>query len=128
MAGITLTNLAGYTWGIASAETGINVEKLTVKASGEKYEQKDFQGRFVGRVDYGIKQHYTITGALTAAYTPAIGALVTLTNAMTLGGESAGANFLEDVEISYENNKPAMITINTTRYEDIASTVTQTTL
>lgn len=129
MAGsITLTNLANYSLGVGNDETSINIQKLSVKASGDKIEVKDKIGHIIGRVDYAIRQEYTVEGMVegsTGALAANIGAILTVAGVMTLGGISAGACIMEDITVDYETGQLAKVNYKLMRYPDIPGTATQ---
>ena len=134
MAGsITLTNLGGYSLGIANDETAINVQKLSVKADTKKTMVQDKIGHQVGRVDNELHQEYNIEGFVTGttgimAATEQIGILITLANVISFGGVSAGSTLLDDAQVNYESAVLAKVNYKATRYPDIPGTATQTTI
>ena len=130
---ITLTNLAGYNLGVPSAEAGINVQKVSVKASAEKVEVKDRLGHIIGRVDHSLKQEYTIEGyinGVTGITSEMIGALTTVASANTIGMGTLtpGAFILEDIQRDDETMTLSKLTYKVSHYPDIPSTATQTNL
>jgi hypothetical protein len=126
---ITLTNLAGYSLGVPNEEAGIQIQKITVKAMGEKVEVKDKMGKLIGRMDHGLKQEYSCEGYVASASTGAmgaqIGAILTLASIVSLGGISSGACILDDIDVAYETGTLAKATYKLTRYPDIPSTAQQ---
>jgi hypothetical protein len=132
MAGITLTNLANYSLGIANDETSINIQKLVVKASTDKIIVKDKVARVIGRVDHNLHQEYDIEGFVTGTtgvFSSQIGVIMTVAGVSTLGGiASTGACILDESQITYETGVLAKVNYKLTRYQDIASTATQTTI
>ena len=132
MAGsITLTNLGGYSLGIANDETAINIQKLSNKATTNKLLVQDKIGHQVGRVDKELHQEYSIEGFVTGTtgiFADQIGLLITLANVATFGGVSAGATLVDEAEVNYESGQLARVNYKATRYPDIPSTSTQVTL
>jgi hypothetical protein len=130
--GITLTNLANYSLGIANDETAINIQKLTVRAMTEKILVKDKIGRVIGRVDHDLHQEYTVEGFVagsTGALGTQIGTLMTVAGATLLGGLLTGSGIiLDEVQVDYESAQLAKVNYKLTRYNDITSTATQTTI
>lgn len=128
--GITLTNLAGYSLGIAADEVSINIQKLTIKAATTKIEVKDRVGRIVGRVDHSLKQEYSIEGFIdgtTGVMAAQIGAILTVAGVTALGNIlSTGACILDEVQADYATENLAKVQYKLTRYNDIPSTATQT--
>jgi hypothetical protein len=128
---ITLTNLAGYSLGVPNDEAGVNIQKITVKAMGEKVEVKDKLGHLIGRMDHGLKQEYSVEGYVSGtqgAMSAQIGAILVLASIVSLGGITSGACILDDVDITYETGTLAKATYKLTRYPDIPSTATQVTM
>ena len=130
--GITLTNLANYSLGIANDETSINIQKLTIRAMTEKITVKDKIGRIIGRVDHDLHQEYTVEGFIagsTGALSTQIGTLMTVAGATLLGGLLTGSGIiLDEVQVDYESAQLAKVNYKLTRYNDIASSATQTTI
>ena len=129
---ITLTNLAGYSLGVPNEEAGIQIQKITVRAMGEKIEVKDKMGKLIGRMDHGLKQEYSCEGYVASTSTGAmgaqIGAILTLASIVSLGGISSGACILDDIDVTYETGTLAKATYKLTRYPDIPSTAQQITM
>jgi hypothetical protein len=129
---ITLTNLAGYSLGVPNEEAGIQIQKITVRAMGEKVEVKDKMGKLIGRMDHGLKQEYSCEGYVASTSTGAmgaqIGAILTLASIVSLGGISSGACILDDIDVTYETGTLAKATYKLTRYPDIPSTAQQVTM
>jgi hypothetical protein len=128
---ITLTNLAGYSLGVPNEEAGIQIQKITVRAMGEKVEVKDKMGKLIGRMDHGLKQEYSCEGYVAGTTGPMgaqIGAILTLASIVSLGGISTGACILDDVDITYESGTLAKATYKLTRYPDIPTTAQQVTM
>ena len=132
MSAVTLTNLGGYGWGIANDETGINIQKLTIKAHNDKFEVANRIGEIVGRADFKWKQSYSIEGVVTGTTgLPAnkLADIVTLANVAALGGiASTGAVLMDEMSLDYVPNQPGKLNVSLTRYNGIPSTATQTTL
>lgn len=133
MASITLTNLSGYNLGVPNAETGINVQKITIKTTTEKLEVKDRIGKIIGRVDHSLKQEYTIEGYITgtSGITAAmVGAIVTVASVSTIGMGTltAGAFLLDDIQRDDETMTLSKVNYKVTQYPDIPPTATQTNL
>ena len=131
MASITLTNLSGYNLGVPNAETGINVQKVTIKTTTEKIEVKDHIGHIIGRVDHALKQEYTIEGYITGTtgiMSEMVGALVTVASTSTIGMGSltAGAFLLDDIQRDDETGTLSKVNYKVTQYPDIPATATQT--
>jgi hypothetical protein len=129
---ITLTNLAGYSLGVPNEEAGIQIQKITVRAMGEKVEVKDKMGKLIGRMDHGLKQEYSCEGYVASTSTGAmgaqIGAILVLASIVSLGGISSGACILDDIDVTYETGTLAKATYKLTRYPDIPPTATQVTM
>src|SRR6266478_674791 len=124
---ITLTNLTGYALGVATAEVGINIQKVSIKASSERIEVKDNIGHIVGFVAHALKQEYTVEGFVTGAtgaIATAIGAILTVANVISLGGVTAGACILDDVTINDETGQLSKLNWKATRYPDIPTSAT----
>ena len=126
---ITLTNLAGYSSGVPNEEIGIQIQKISVKAMGEKVEVKDKLGKIIGRMDHGLKQEYSCEGYIASTtvgpFATLIGGILTLASIVSLGGISSGACILDDVDVTYETGTLAKATYKLTRYPDIPPTATQ---
>lgn len=131
MASFTLTNLANYTFGIASDETAINVEKITVKSSGKIKEVPNKQSQIVGRVDYQFMKKVSVTGFVagtTGALAAGIGIFVTVANDLALGGLATTLGlFLDDISVERGSEELEKVTYNLTAYPGILSSATQTT-
>ena len=130
--GITLTNLAGYSLGVANDETSINIQKLTIRAMTDKITVKDKIARVIGRVDHNLHQEYSIEGFVTGStgvFATQIGTIMTVAGATLLGTLLTGsAIILDEIQVDYESSQLAKVNYKLTRYNDIASTATQTTL
>jgi hypothetical protein len=124
---ITLVNLTGYSLGVATAEVGINVQKVSIKASGERIEVKDNIGHITGFVAHANKQEYNIEGFVTGAtgaIAAALGSIITVANVISLGGITAGACILDDITIDDETGTLQKLTYKATRYPDIPTSAT----
>ena len=126
MAAIILTNLANYNFGLPADEVGLNVEKVSVKASGAKKEVMNRIGQIIGRADYQKKQEYSISGYLTGTFPTEIGGIQAVANTIALGGVSGGLVLLDDASVERSNEDFAKISYTAARYPDIPSTATQT--
>jgi|SRR5271165_4188085 len=131
MATVTLTNLAGYVWGISADETSINIEKFTAKASGQKKLVTSRQSLVVGRADFQFLKTYSVSGFITgtsagSAIASVIGAIITVANDITLGSVPSGqACLLDDVQVDRQSVDLSRISYNLSSYPGIASSATQ---
>jgi hypothetical protein len=137
MAGILLTNLAGYTGpGVRLDESGINIQSLTVKVAGTSEEILDRQGRIVGLLTSKIKTSYVLKGYVAGAsgsgaptyvgvMAADVGEILTIASVSALGGMSGtGACVLRDIELSETTGKMNEVTLNVDQYNDVPSTAT----
>ena len=96
----TLVDLAGFEWGLASDETGINIETISQKTSSKKVTVPDRQGETRGIVYYDSSIEITITGEITgnngiAAAT--VATAITVTNTLINHGVNAGGVYVDEV-------------------------------
>lgn len=126
MSALVLTNMAGYIWSIPLDETGINVQKVTVKTSSTKYLLPDKGANIIGRADYNFQQEYDIEGFLTGSPTAAPGLIFVVANLISTNGVTAGPVILDDDTITYEPGKPGHVAYKATRYGSMPATPTQT--
>lgn len=97
---VTLVNLSGFVWGIASDETGINCETFTLQVQPEINEwvpgiNGQARGKVVGDPmgELTIEGEYAgSTGVLAAVFTTAF----VPTNSVTFFGRSAGGFYLDE--------------------------------
>jgi hypothetical protein len=132
MASFTLTNLANYAFGIGADETAINVDKVTVKASGKVKEVPSRISQIVGRVDYQFMKKISVSGFVsgtTGVFSAAnIGNFVTVANDVALAGLATTLGlFLDDIEITRTAEDLEKVVYNLSAYPGIASSATQTT-
>jgi hypothetical protein len=128
MAGIILTNLADYTFGIPNDIAGINVQKLSAKATSKMVEVPDRQGRIIGRVDLTLKVEYTLEGFINSATGLQVsppGTIVAVAGLIAVGGVTAGAIFLEDPTVDYASGELAKFNCKLTQYADIPADAVQ---
>src|ERR1700739_3352966 len=133
MSTVTLTNLAGYVWGIGADETSINIERFTAKANGKMKTVPNRQSLIVGRCDFQFEKTYSISGFVTgssagSAIATNIGIFITVANDVSLGGIPSGQGvFVNDLETTQIADDLKRITYNMSAYPGIGSGVTQTT-
>ena len=111
----------GTTWGL-TAETGMLVQSFTAKTSREKNSVRDAAGDIVAVAFYNPTQTISLSGVTTnsLAATPAPAVALTVANSTTsANGMTAGAIYVDDVEISKANTEFQKISINATRYNAI---------
>lgn len=132
MATVTLTNLAGYVWGISNDETAINIETFTAKATGQKKIVPNRQGLVVGRADFQFIKTYSIKGFITGttgAISSVIGTFIAVANDIALGGVPAGQGiFLDDLQIDRMALDLSRISYNMSSYPGVPSNAPQTTI
>lgn len=126
MSALVLTNMAGYIWSIPSAETGINVQKVTCKTTSKKFLLPDRNANTIGRADYDFTQDYDIEGYLTAADTSQPGLIFVIANIISTNGVAAGPVILDDSTVTFEPGKPGHVAYKAVRYGSMPATPTQT--
>lgn len=127
MAAVIFTNLAGFSLGVPSDESGMNISKVNFKRSAEKIEVRKRAGGFAGRIDHSGKWMGTYSGELKGAWTGFIGQLITVANAAAFG-ITGGAWVVDDFTIDAENTKIPTVSVTVTGYDedDIPAAATQT--
>jgi hypothetical protein len=119
MAVITI-GTTGASWGL-TAETGMLVQTVTVKATREKNQVRDNVGEFAAVSFYNPLQTFAISGVLTGTITnAAAGLLLTVANTNTANGVTTGGIYVDDIEITKANTEFKKITANATQYPLIA--------
>ena len=129
MATVTLTgssSLSGYIWGIPTAdETSINIETLTIKATGQKKLVPNRLSAIIGRVDFQFIKTYSIKGFITGttgANAAAIGLIMSVANDIALGSVPAGyPTLLDDVQVDRMAADLSRISYNLTAYAGMPS-------
>lgn len=115
----TLVDLTGFTFGIGSEESGINVESISIKASSKTIDVPNKGGETTGRVFYDAMKEITVAGETTASFTTAIGATVTVANIVALGGVSTGGVYLEDVTLELKRDGLQRVTYTAKQYPGV---------
>lgn len=113
---------AGATWGL-TAETGLLVQSVGLKATREKNQVRNETGEFALVSFYNPLVNASVSGVVTgstgiAAAAP--GVALTIANIETVGGVSAGGVYTDDVDVQKGNTEFKKITVNATRYPLIA--------
>lgn len=118
MAVITI-GTTGVTFGL-TAETGMLIQTVGAKTQREKAEVKDNIGEVVSVSYFNATQTYSISAVLTGVITNAApGLALTLANTIS-GGVTTGGIYVDDVDVQRSNADVQKITVNGTRYPNIA--------
>ena len=118
MAVITI-GTTGVIFGL-TAETGMLVQTVGAKTHREKAEVKNNTGDTVSVSYFNPTQNYTIAAVLTGAITNASpGLALTVANTVT-NGVTTGGIYVDDVDVQMTNTDVKKISINATRYPEIA--------
>jgi hypothetical protein len=117
----TLVDLSGYTFGITSNETGMNVESVSHKASSKKIEVVNKDGETTGLVYHDPKVEISLSGETTATIATAVGATLTVANLLSLGGVSSGAVLLDEITIEEGREALRKVSITATRYPQVTA-------
>lgn len=115
----TLVSLSGFTFGIASEESNINVESVQFSTSSKTIEVPDKGGETRGVVFYDSKKDVTISGETTGAADAAIGAALTVANTLTCGGVSSSDYYVTGVDIELGRDALKKITIKATTWPGV---------
>jgi hypothetical protein len=124
MAATILINLDDFTMGCPADEASINVNRVTIKRSGEKIEVRKRAGGWVGRVDHSFKWTVTLNGEFNQDYAGSVGKIIAIATCTFFGINTGGAFIVDDYDFANENTALMKLTINATGYDadDIPST------
>lgn len=124
MAASILINLDDYTLGVPADEASINVNRVTIKRSGEKIEVRKRAGGWVGRVDHSFKWTVTLNGEFNQDYAGSVGKIISIATCTFFGINTGGAFIVDDFDFANENTALMKLTVNCTGYDsdDIPST------
>lgn len=119
----TLVNLSGFTFGFGSAETGVNLAKMTKKIDSKKLMVPDIQGAGRGYVDYDPVDETTLEGEMTgttglAASKLAVAATIANEIAVDFGAglpSAGGGAYVQNLTVEKGREELYKITINTAR-------------
>ncbi len=125
MAATILTNLASYTLGVVSDESGMNVQDVDVSSKGAEIKVPDKVGNTTGLVQHDFEQVYKVKGFLVGAPAVTPGEIITIANAIVTIGVAASACIVSDVQITHKSKELAMISYTATARGGIASGATQ---
>ena len=117
MAATVLTNLAKYTMGVPADEASINVNRVTIKRSGEKIEVRKRAGGWAGRVDHSFKWAVTLNGEFNANYSESVGKIISIATATWFTINAGGAFIVDDFDFANENTALMKLTVNCTGYD-----------
>ncbi len=124
---ITLVNAAGYRHGIASAESGVNAETITVSTEPQiRAELPDINGEATGFAVSAPRSTITISGEVSnvATYTGLVAATfataATVANFDDLGGQTTGGVYATSLEVTQNRNGWTSFTFNGMRVPGIA--------
>lgn len=115
----TLVDLSGYTFGITSDETGLNIESVSHKAITKKIEVVDKDGKTTGCVYHDPKVEISLSGETTATISTAVGAVLTVANLISLGGVTSGSVLLDEISIEEGRESLRKVSMTATRYPNI---------
>ncbi len=127
MAATILTNLASYTLGVVSVESGMNVQEVDVSSKSTEIKVPDHIGNTTGLVNHDFEQVTKVKGFLVGAPAITPGEIITIANAIVTIGVAASANIVSDVQVTYKSKELAMISYTATARGGIAAGATQVT-
>lgn len=127
MAATILTNLANMTPGVPADEASVNINRVTMKRSGEKIEVRKRQGGWLGRVDHSFKWAVSMSGEFDSTCAYAVGKIVPVATAAYFAINTGGAFIVDDFDFANENTALMKLTVNITGYDpdDIPATAAQ---
>lgn len=113
-----IIGVSGAIWGI-TAETGVIAQSAGAKSTREKNQVRNESGEFVLVSFYNPLQNYTVEGVFTSAAgvgAAAPGTALTIANANTANGVTAGGIYVDDVDIRKVNTDFKRVTATATQY------------
>lgn len=108
-----LVNLSGFSFGVVSDETGINIDTLVLKYGAKKIRVPDKQGSARGKIYYDFTIDVSINGEVSGAtglLAATIGAAVTLANTVFGFGITSGGVYVDEATIT--NNREKLQTLD----------------
>lgn len=109
-----LVNLAGFTFGNPSDESGVNLDTLTRKYQAKKIRVPDKQGSARGKVYYDFNIGVTLNGESIGSggvMAATIGAVISLANTIFGFGINSGGVYVDEATLTQNREKLQVVEI-----------------